>query len=421
MSTVVLGAGIIGTTTAWYLARDGETVTVLERQPDAGLETSFANGGLVTPSMSDPWAAPGVPLKILKWLGDEHAPLLVRLRAVPGLAGWGLRFLRNCTDARWRHNAEVVLRLAAYSRDALGALGDEVDLEYHRNEAGTLRIFRDKESMAYAHQVADMLAPHGVRYHVLDSAGCVALEPALEPIKVDVVGGVHFPDDHSGDAHLFTQQLAQRSADAGVTFKYGTQIEALETSGDRVVRVHTSAGPIEGDRYVLALGSYSAPMARSIGMKLPIYPVKGYSLTLPTHGWNAAPGLPVADDSRKLGVTPLGDRLRVAGTAEFTGFDRTPNRRRGEILLGALRDLYPDYRAPADVDVWAGLRPVTPDGPPFLGRTAYRNLYLNCGQGHLGWTMACGSARIVADLIAGREPEINLDGMTLERLRGGIA
>lgn len=418
MSTVILGAGIIGTTTAWYLARDGESVTVVERQSGAGLETSFANGGLVTPSMSDPWAAPGVPLKILKWLGDEDAPLLVRMRAVPGLTGWGLRFLRNCTDARWRHNAEVVLRLAAYSRDVLDGLGEEVDLAYERNEAGTLRIFRDDASMAEARPIADMLAPHGVRHRLLDGPGCVAIEPALEPIAGDLVGGIHFPDDRSGDAHLFTQQLAQHCAGAGVNFRYGTSIEGIEASGDRVVRVHTDAGPVEGDRFVLALGSYSTPMARSMGLRLPIYPVKGYSLTLPTHGWNAAPGLPVADDSRKLGVTPLGDSLRVAGTAEFTGFDKSPNRRRGEILLNALRDVYPDYRPPDNVEVWAGLRPVTPDGPPILGRTPYRNLYLNCGQGHLGWTMACGSARVIADLIANREPDIDLDGLTLERFGG---
>ncbi|MGI9331993.1 MAG: D-amino acid dehydrogenase [Gammaproteobacteria bacterium] len=415
MSTVVLGAGVIGTTTAWYLARDGEAVTVLERQPEAGLETSFANGGLVTPSMSDPWAAPGVPLKILKWLGDEHAPLLLRLHAVPGLAGWGLRFLRNCTGARWRRNAEVVLRIAAYSRDLLTELNDVVELTYDRKEAGTMRVFRDDAAMAGAIEIAEMLAPHGVRHRSLDANACVGLEPALAPVSDRIVGGLHFPDDHSGDAHKFTQQLAARCADAGARFRYAIRIEALETSADRVVRVHTDAGPIEADRFVLALGSFSAPIARSIGVRLPIYPVKGYSLTLPIAGWNAAPALPVADDARKLGVTPLGDRLRVAGTAEFTGFDSAPNRRRGALLLNALRDLYPDYRPAADVEVWAGLRPVTPDGPPILGRTAYSNLYLNAGQGHLGWTMACGSARVVADLVAGREPEIDLDGMTLDR------
>ena len=415
MSTIILGAGIIGTTTAYYLARAGEPVEVIDRCAGPGMETSFANGGLVTPSMSDPWAAPGMPRKILKWLGDDTAPFLLRLRAVPGLTGWGIKFLQNCNADRWRENMEIVLRVSSYSRDALAELTQETGIAYERNEGGTMRIFRDQASLDQALPVAAELASLGVPYSQLSRAQCTTLEPALEPIGSELTGGLHYPEDVSGDAHVFTRELSALCSELGVKFRFNTTVDAINTEAGRVQGIKTSAGVLNADRFVVALGSHSTTMLRPLGVRLPVYPVKGYSLTIPIGGWNAAPRLPVADDQLKLGVTPLGSQLRVAGTAELNGYKLAPDPRRGERLVTAARELYPDLSIPADVDVWTGLRPVTPDGPPILGKCRYDNLFVNCGQGHLGWTMACGSARLVTDLMTGRTPEIATDGMLFDR------
>ena len=417
MSTIVLGAGVIGVTTAYFLAERGEDVTVVDRREDAGLETSFANGGLVTPGMSDPWAAPGMPLSLLKWLGDEHAPFLLRLKALPRAMTWGLRFLGNCTEARWRKNAETVLRLAAYSRDRLDDLTADAGIVYDRSEGGNLRLFRDALSMDAAQKGADLLDGYGVPHQVLDRLGCIAAEPALAPIADRITGGILFPEDRTGDAFKFTREIARLCRDKGVGFRFGTTVRGIEASGDSITGVATDRGRLDADRYVLAMGSYSADLVNRLGVRLPICPVKGYSLTVPVGGWNNPPRIPVVDHGHKFGVTPLGDRIRVAGTAELAGFDLSLNPRRGDLLLGGLRDLYPGFTVGEEIGRWAGLRPVTPDGPPILGRSPYRNLFLNCGQGHLGWTMACGSARIVASLMTGHRPEIDLEGMTLDRFQ----
>ncbi len=419
MKVIVLGAGLIGTTTAYYLARHGHDVTVLERQAGPGLETSFANGGLVTPSMSDPWPAPGVPLKMLKWLGREDAPLLMRLRALPGVATWGLRFLLNCGARRWAENARAILRLTAYSRDALDRLTAETDIAYDRLDVGTLKLFRDPLSMESAQRGAGLLAELGVADRCLDATQCVALEPALGPVEGRIAGGLHFPDDRSGDAHKFTAEVARLSRALGVAFRFGVTVRALETQRGKVTAVDTDQGRLEAEAYVLALGSYSPALARPLGIRLPIYPVKGYSITVPTGGWNEAPTMPVADDARKIAVVRLGERLRIAGTAEFAGYDRGLNARRGEMLSEALSDLYPAFPMPAPEKIqhWSGLRPMTPDDRPIMGPTPYANLWLNTGQGHLGWTMACGSGRVVADLIEGRAPEIELEDLTLARFQ----
>ena len=417
MRTAVLGAGIIGTTTAYYLARLGHEVVVVDRQPDVGLETSFANGGLVVPSMSDPWAAPDVPKTMLKWLGRDDAPLLLRPSALPGLAMWGLRFLRNCTHQRWRSNARTILRVATYSRDELDRLTAETDIVYDRSTTGGLRVFRDSLSMDSAKRSADMLDELGVAFRVLDTEGCLRIEPALRPAADKIAGAIHFPDDHSGDAYKFTCEMARLCRSMGVEFRFGTTVIGFESLGDVINSVRTRNGRIEADRYVLALGSYSPTMSRRIGFRIPVYPVKGYSITVSAAGWNDAPTVPVVDYGRKVGITPLGDRLRVGGTAEFSGYDTSTNARRGALLMEALTDLFPGFTAQSPAEHWAGLRPMTPDGVPILGPSPYRNLYLNTGQGHLGWTMACGSARVIADLMSERTPEIDLEGMTLARIR----
>lgn len=415
MTTVVLGAGVIGVTTAYFLARSGHDVVVIDRQPGAGLETSFANGALVTPGMSDPWAAPGIPGLILRHLGREDAPFLLRLRALPGMVGWGLLFLRNCEPARWRGNTETVLRLAVHSRDALDWVTAETGIAYDRCERGNLRVYSDAASLANAAKGAAMYRAFGQAADLLDAAGCVALEPALAPIKHQLAGGVHYTGDRSGDCLRFTQSLALEAARLGVRFDYGTTILGFETEGQSVSAVRTDKGRFRGERFVLACGSYSTTLARALGLRLPVRPVKGYSATLPVGGWNNAPVMPVVDYHRKIAVTRLGDRIRLAGTAEFAGYDRAPNPARAAVLLRAFAALFPEYPPNGEAEQWHGLRPMTPDGRPILGRTRYANLYLNTGHGPLGWTLACGSAQALVDLMSRRRPEVDLAGFALGR------
>jgi D-amino-acid dehydrogenase len=409
---LVLGAGIIGTTSAWYLAQAGCRVTLIERQAGVGLETSFANGSLVTPSMSDPWAAPGLPWQLMKWLGREDAPFLLRLGALPGLTSFGPAFLRNCTAARWRRNTETILRLTRYSQAALNALVAETGIAYDGASLGILRLCRDPKALEHAEMVA---AAVGVAHRLLDAAGCASLEPAIAPAAHQIAGGIHFPDDQSGDAYKFTTALAELARDAGVDCRFGVTIQTLETAGDRVTGVITDQGRLEADRYLVALGCAGTSLLRPLGLRLPVYPVKGYSVTLELDGWNGAPRVPLVDSGRKLAIVRLGDRLRLAGTAELTGYDTTLNPARGANLLASLRTLLPDAPNLATARHWTGLRPMTPDGIPILGSTPYANLFLNIGHGHLGWTMACGSAKLLADLITDRPTEIELAGMTLDR------
>ena len=415
MKTIVLGAGVIGVTTAYFLARSGHDVTVVDRQPAAGRETSFANGGLVTPGMCDPWAAPGIPGLILKHLWREDAPFLLRLRALPGMVGWGLRFLRNCAPARWRDNTETVLRLAVHSRDALDRVTAETGIGYDRCERGNLRVHPDEASLAKASKAAAMYRELGQPAEPLDAAGCVALEPALAPIRHQLAGGVHYTGDRSGDCLRFTELLALEAARLGVRFDYGTTILGFEIEGGVVTSVRTDRGYVRGRRFVLACGSYSPLLARALGLRLPVRPVKGYSVTLPVGGWNNAPGIPIVDDSRKIAVTQLGDRIRLAGTAEFAGYDTAPSPARAAMLLRAFGALFPEYPGTGEAEHWQGLRPMTPDGRPILGCTRYANLYLNTGHGPLGWTLACGSAKALTDLMSDGRPEVDLSPFSLDR------
>ncbi len=412
---LVLGGGIIGVTTAYALAKRGFEVTVVERQDGVGLETSFANGSLITPSMADPWAAPGLPLKLLKWIGRENSPFLVRLGALPGLMSWGLKFLANCNPRDWKRNTEVILRIAQYSQDRLKALIDETGISFDRTSHGTLRLFRDGLSMADARRSAEMVGELGVPFRMLDAEECAALDPALEPSLKKIAGGIHFPSDEVGDAFKFTTALADLFREAGVVFRFGETIDAIDVDGGRIKGVTTSKGHLQADHYVVALGSASTVLLRGIGIKIAVYPVKGYSLTVDIKGWNNAPTVPLLDDGKKMGIVRLGDRLRLAGTAEFTGFDTSLNPKRGANLINGLADLFPDCPNVDQGRHWAGLRPMTPDGIPILGRTPFDNLYLNVGHGHLGWTMAAGSGDVIASLIAGEPAGIDLDGMTLDR------
>lgn len=417
-SALVLGGGIIGTTTAWYLAERGFDVTVLERRAAVGLETSFANGGLLTPSQADPWNAPGTALKLFKWLGRDDSPLLLRPRALPGLAGWGLRFLLASRRPAYERAAETSLRLGLYSVDALDGLREALGLAYDERIAGTLKIFREASAFDKSVELARLLARHGLRYEALTPDAAVEHEPALASIRGQLAGAIFYPADESGDAFKFTEAVAAAARAAGVEFRFDTAVQRLRRGADGVAAVETDQGEFTADAYVLAAGCRSRALGATAGLRLPIYPAKGYSVTAPFDGWHGAPAIPLVDFERKVTATPLGDRLRVAGTAEFAGYDTRLDETRCDSMFRQALAILPEFAPRVDearIKRWCGLRPMTPDGPPILGATPVSDLYLNTGHGPLGWTFATGSSRAVADIVAGRAPEIDLDGLTYGR------
>jgi D-amino-acid dehydrogenase len=418
MHVLVLGGGVVGVTSAWYLARAGHQVTVIDRQPGAGLETSFANAGQVSPGYSAPWAAPGIPVKALKWLMMRHRPLVLWPSLEPRLYGWLARMLANCTEEAYTRNKGRMVRLAEYSRDALRDLRAETGIAYDHREQGTLQLFRTQKQLDHVSDDTRVLDAYGVPYAVLDTAGCIAAEPALARVSGTFVGGLRLPGDETGDAHLFTQRLAALCEAQGVSFRYGTTVAGLRHEGGAVTGVVTGSGAVlSADAYVAAMGSYTPALLRPLGIDLPVYPVKGYSLTLPVTNPEAAPVSTVMDETYKVAITRLGDRIRVGGTAELAGFSQVLRPPRRETLARSLGDLFP---AGGDLDqarFWTGLRPMTPDGTPIVGPTSLANLYTNTGHGTLGWTMACGSGRLLADLVSRRAPEIAADDLALGRYR----
>lgn len=416
MRVLVLGAGVVGTATSWYLAEAGHEVIVLDRCEGPGMETSFANGGQISPCHAEPWANPRVLPRALKWLGHEDAPLLFRWnRWDPALWAWGLRFMANCTGGRAEINTERTLRIALYSRSRLQELRTATGLDYDYKGLGILHIYRDSREFEHAQGTAGIMRRLGLDRQAKTVQECVAIEPALAAISTQLAGGILTPEDESGDAHQFTAGLAALAQAKGVVFRTGTTIRAILKEGDQVAGIVTDSDTITADAYVLALGSYSPLLARSLGFKLPIVPAKGYSITVPVGDHGGAPNISITDDEAKMVYSRLGDRLRAAGTAEFNGYDTSLNPKRWRVLLNKARDLFPDGGSYEHAEPWAGLRPLTPDSVPILGASPLKNLWLNTGHGTLGWTMACGSGRIVADLIGGRVPEIALDGLGLER------
>lgn len=412
MNILVLGSGVIGTTSAWFLAQAGHAVTVVDRQPGPGLETSFANGGQISVSHAEPWANPHAPAKILRWLGREDAPLLFRLRADAAQWRWGLRFLRECLPGRNRRNGEAIARLALYSRGQLQELRAATGIEYDALTHGILHLFFDRKSFAETGDRARWLRSFGMDIDVVDRAGCLDVEPALAGCRDTLCGGLYAPQDESGDAHRFCRELAKLCGERGVAFRYGTTIEGFDSVGDRVrgLRIRGAdggAGVLTADAYVLSLGSFSGLLAREIDERLPIYPVKGYSITLPLRGPARAPRVSITDESRRIVCSRLGNRLRAAGTAELNGYDVSINAARCEAILRRTSELFPGLAADARAEFWAGLRPATPSNLPIIGRSRASNLYLNTGHGTLGWTLACGSGRALADIIAGRPPAVH--------------
>lgn len=415
MRVTVLGAGVIGVATAYYLARAGHEVTVVDRQPGPALETSFANGGQISANHVTPWATPATPWKTLKWLGRTDAPLLFHLRADPALWAWSVRFLANCTSRRMRINIDRALRLALYSRSELAKLRSETGIRYDALTRGILHIFRNVRDYREALPQVDLMNRLGCVRRVVSVDECVDLEPALAGVGDQLVGGIFSPDDESGDAYAFTVQLAEICAGLGVDFRYGVRIEGLVVDGWRIDGVETDAGIIGGDAFVVALGSYSPHLVKGLAITLPVYPAKGYSVTLTVVDESRAPMVSLIDDEFKMVYSRLGDRLRIAGTAEFAGYDTTVTEIRASFILDKTLGLFPGCGDPDKAEFWAGLRPSTPDGVPVIGGTRYPNLFLNTGHGTLGWTMACGSGRVLADIIDGGPPEIPIDGLGIER------
>ena len=420
MRVIVIGAGLAGLTTAWYLQRDGAEVTVLEAEGGPGLGTSFANGAMLHPSLCAPWNAPGLFWQVLRWLGREDAPLLLRPRALPGLAGWGLEFLRQSVPERFARNSRRNLALAILSLGEMAQIRAATPLSYGHQARGLLSVFRSEAARTARLAEMELLAEHGLPLRVLDRDALVGLEPALAPIGSQLVGGIHYGADEGGDAHRFCAELARVIAAGGATLRYGVRVQRLLRQGPALRAVQLAGEELRADAYVLAAASHSVALAASAGLKLPVRPVKGYSITMPRAvAPAAAPQIGIEDGELHTVAVPVGsDQLRVAGTAELTGYDIAITRSRVDNLLGLLRRLFPVYAAalgPDDVRPWAGLRPMCADGVPLLGACGLDNLFLNTGHGHLGWTLAAGSARLVADRIAGRAPPLAAEDYALAR------
>lgn len=409
MKVLVLGAGVIGTTSAWYLARSGHEVTVVDRQPIVGNETSFANGGQISVSHAEPWANPHVLPRVIKWLGREDAPLLWRWRADPAQLAWGLRFLGECLPWRTRHNIAAIVALALYSRQQLQALRQELALDYDHLERGILHIYTDSDEFRLAIAASKVMREFGLDRTTVDINQCLEIEPALAGARHLLVGGDYTRSDESGDAHKFTRALAERAAAAGVNFRLNMTVDRITPAGNGIAGVLAQGanGPevLTADAYVLALGSYSPLLLKPLGINLPVYPAKGYSATLALADAAGAPSVSLTDDERKIVFSRLGNRLRIAGTAEFNGYNLDLNPVRCAALMQRTHELFPSLKTTGEPQFWCGLRPTTPSNLPCIGRTRYNNLWLNTGHGTLGWTMSCGSGAALADLINGKRAE----------------
>ena len=415
MKILILGSGVIGVSSAYYLACAGHEVTVVDRQLEPALETSFANAGEVSPGYASPWAGPGVPVKAIRWLLMKHGPLVIRPKLDPAMWVWMLKMLRNCTSQRYAVNKSRMIPIAEYSRDCLRALRSEIGIRYDDRAKGTLQLFRRQAQLDSIGGDVDVLKRYGVPYEVLDAQGCIAAEPALAAVREKFVGGLRLLQDETGDCHMFTQALAVEAEKLGVRFMFNVGINGLIADGSRITGVVTSAGTLQADAYVVALGSWSPRLVAPLGISLPVYPVKGYSITVPITAADGAPESTVMDESYKVAITRLGNRIRVGGTAEVSGYSDKLHAARRATLDHSLNDLFPRGGDLSNASFWCGLRPMTPDGPPVIGATRYRNLHLNTGHGTLGWTMACGSGRVLADLLSGRKPEIDVSELAIDR------
>lgn len=415
MRVLVLGSGVIGTASAYYLARQGFQVVVVDRQNAPAMETSFANAGQVSPGYASPWAAPGVPLKAMKWLLQKHAPLAIKATADVDQYLWMAQMLRNCTASRYAVNKERMVRLSEYSRDCLDELRAETGIAYEGRSLGTTQLFRTQAQLDNAAKDIAVLEQSGVPYELLDRAGIARVEPALAAVTDKLAGALRLPNDQTGDCQVFTHKLADMAKALGVEFRFGQNIQRLDFAGDRINGVWIDGKLETADRYVLALGSFSPQLLKPLGVRAPVYPLKGYSLTVPITNADMAPTSTILDETYKVAITRFDNRIRVGGMAEIAGFDLGLNPRRRETLEMITADLYPEGGDLSQAAFWTGLRPATPDGTPIVGATSFRNLFLNTGHGTLGWTMACGSGRFLADLIGNKRPQISAEGLDISR------
>ena len=415
MRVLVLGSGVIGVTSAYYLAKQGVEVTVIDRQAGAAQETSFGNAGQISPGYSTPWAAPGIPLKAVKWLFQQHAPLAIKLDGSLWQLQWMLQMLKNCNTKRYAINKERMVRVAEYSRDCLQQLRQDTGIHYENRSQGTLQVFRKPAQLDAVQQDIKVLQDSGVPFKLIDNSKALAeIEPALANATDNLVGGLHLPHDETGDCFLFCQALAQQAKALGVKFLYNQTIEKLVVDAGAIKGVMVNGELLTADQYVLALGSYSRALLQPLQLNLPVYPVKGYSLTVPIINADLAPQSTVLDETYKIAITRFDNRIRVGGMAELSGFDVSLNPQRRATLEMVTQDLFAGGDLP-NASFWTGLRPMTPDSTPIIGATRYRNLFLNTGHGTLGWTMACGSGKLISDLVLGKTPDIRIDGLSLQR------
>ncbi|MEC5405245.1 D-amino acid dehydrogenase [Paraburkholderia sp. MPAMCS5] len=417
MRIVVLGSGVVGVTSAYYLARAGHDVTVIDREAGPALETSFANAGQISPGYASPWAAPGVPLKAVKWMFQKHAPLAIRLDGTQFQLQWMWQMLQNCTASRYAVNKGRMVRLAEYSRDCLQALRAETGIRYEGRTGGTLQVFRTQQQFDGAAKDIAVLEEANVPYELLSAAELAQAEPALAAVSHKLTGGLRLPGDETGDCQMFTTRLAALAGQLGVKFRYNTPIDALAMAGDRVAGVQCGGELVRADSFVVALGSYSTRFLSDL-VKIPVYPLKGYSITAPIANEAAAPVSTVLDETYKIAITRFDDRIRVGGMAEIVGFDKSLRNARRETLELCVNDLFPGGGDTSKATFWTGLRPMTPDGTPIVGRTPVANLFLNTGHGTLGWTMSCGSGQLLADVMSGKQPAIKADDLSVHRYLG---
>ncbi|UVE66123.1 D-amino acid dehydrogenase [Burkholderia pyrrocinia] len=420
MRVVILGSGVVGVASAYYLARAGHEVTVIDREAGPALETSFANAGQISPGYAAPWAAPGVPLKAVKWMFEKHAPLAIRLDGTRFQLQWMWQMLRNCTTERYAVNKGRMVRLAEYSRDCLQALRADTGIQYEGRTGGTLQLFRTQQQLDGAAKDIAVLQEANVPFELLSPADLKNAEPALAAVSHKLTGGLRLPGDETGDCQLFTTRLAALAESLGVKFRYNTPIDALAIAGGKIAGVQCGSETVRADAYVVALGSYSTSFISNL-MKIPVYPLKGYSITAPIVDEAAAPVSTVLDETYKIAITRFDQRIRVGGMAEIVGFDKNLRAARRETLEMCVNDLFPGGGDTSKATFWTGLRPMTPDGTPIVGRTPVSNLFLNTGHGTLGWTMSCGSGQLLADLISGKKPAIQADDLSVHRYLKEVA
>lgn len=414
MRVIVLGSGVIGVASAYYLAQQGAEVTVLDRQAGPAEETSFGNAGQISPGYSTPWAAPGIPFKAVKWMFQHHAPLAINLDGSMWQLQWMAQMLKNCNPQSYAVNKERMMRVAEYSRDCLRELRKDTGINYENRAKGTLQLFRKEAQMEAVQRDISVLQECGVSYELLNGNELGRVEPALANTQDKLVGGLHLPNDETGDCYLFTNALAQIAKELGVNFQFNQNVEKLIVEGDEIKGVQVNGKVLTADRYVLAFGSYSRDFLKPLDLQLPVYPVKGYSLTIPIVDPAFAPQSTVLDETYKIAITRFDQRIRVGGMAELSGFNLGLNEDRRATLQMVTQDLFPGGDM-AQASFWTGLRPMTPDSTPIIGATRFKNLFLNTGHGTLGWTMACGSGKLISDIVLNHKTEISTDGLSIQR------